>query len=121
MEENHKKSGKKVLEERKRAFEAKYQQDEEIKFKTRNRANRLLGLWLAGKFGFDEAQTQAYAKDMIETGFADALGVGVIAKALGDLAAHGQNMSEHGLRREMERLTAIAREQIVTEILGDNA
>ncbi|MBF0356058.1 MAG: DUF1476 domain-containing protein [Alphaproteobacteria bacterium] len=121
MEEDHKKSGKKVLEERKRAFEAKYQQDEEIKFKTRNRANRLVGLWVAEKIGLDESKAATYAKLMVETGFADPEGAGVVAKVLGDLAAHGQKMDEHALKREMERLNAIAREQIITEFLGENA
>lgn len=120
MQDDKKKSGKKVLEERKRAFEAKYQQDEEIRFKTRIRASKLVGRWAAAQMGLNDAETSAYAKDVTELGFSDASGDKTFAKLLTDLRAAGKSIDEHKLRTEILRLTMQAEEQIMNEILGEN-
>jgi hypothetical protein len=120
MQEDHKKSGKKVLEERKRAFEAKYQQDEEIRFKARIRATKLVGQWAAARMGLEDAEAKAYVKDLVELGFSDASGEKTFAKLLTDLDAAGKAIDDHKLRTEILRLSLEAEEQIMTEILGEN-
>ncbi|MBF0270221.1 MAG: DUF1476 domain-containing protein [Alphaproteobacteria bacterium] len=120
MPEDKKKSGKKVLEERNRAFEAKYQQDEEIRFKARIRANKLAGQWMAGLLGLSGEQADDYVKAMIDLGFSDAPGDKLLAKVAADLESHGKPMEAHKLKTEILRLSLIAEEQIMTEILGDN-
>ena len=42
---------KESLDERQKAFEAKYRLNEEIKFKIGIRGTKLLGLWVAEKLG----------------------------------------------------------------------
>jgi hypothetical protein len=58
------------FDDRKRQEEAKYQHDEELRFKIRNRRNKLFGIWLAethlGRSGDDAF---AYAKEMVMAAF----------------------------------------------------
>src|SRR5713101_4974118 len=46
-----------IFEDREKGFEQKYKHDQELEFKIKVRANKLLGLWVAGQFGMppDEA------------------------------------------------------------------
>ena len=40
-----------TFDEREKGFEAKYKRDQELQFKVTARRNKLLGLWIAEKFG----------------------------------------------------------------------
>jgi hypothetical protein len=119
MQDDEKKSGKKVLEERKRAFEAKYQQDEEIRFKTRIRLSKLAGRWAAGLLGLGGAEAEVYVKDMVELGFSDARGEKMKARLESDFKKAGTAIDRVRLDNDIIRLSLQAEEEIMNEILGD--
>lgn len=101
--------------EREKAFEAKYRLDQETSFKVNARRNKLLGLWAAGEFGIAGADADAYAREVVEADFEQPGDADVVAKVLGDCAARGYAMTEERLRKEMDRLFAVARDQILNE------
>jgi hypothetical protein len=54
-----------TFEDRERAYEAKFAQDEELKFKARIRCSVLAGHWAAGKLGLVGSAEDAYVKDLV--------------------------------------------------------
>ena len=76
-----------TFDDRERAFEAKYARDEDMAFRIIARRNRLLGEWAARLMGLSEAETDAYAKDVIRADFEEAGDEDVIRKLLGDLTS----------------------------------
>lgn len=103
------------FDEREKAFEAKYRLDQETTFKVTVRRNKLLGQWAAGEFGLTGADADAYAREVVESDFQQPGDADVVAKILGDFAARGRPMDEERLRKQMERLFALARDQVLQE------
>ncbi len=58
----------------------------------------------------EDPEANAFIVDFEEVGDSD-----VVRKVLGDLTAKGLEVTEAGLRKEMERLMAIAGQQITSE------
>lgn len=105
-----------TFDKRKDAAEAKFSRDQELAFKYNARCKKLLGLWAAEQIGLDGAAAEAYAKELVLAGFNKPGGEDVVHKVREDLAAKGIETSEHSIRKELERLLPIAREQILTQI-----
>ncbi|WP_425066841.1 DUF1476 domain-containing protein [Reyranella sp.] len=105
-----------TFDDREKAFEAKYEHDEELKFKVNSRRNKLLGLWAASLMGKTGADAEAYAKDVVMADFEKPGDSDVVQKLMTDLAAAGKPTDEHAIRKESHRLTDEARQQIMTEV-----
>ena len=101
--------------EREKGFEAKYQHDQETRFKITARRNRLLGRWAAEQMGLAGADADAYAKEVVAADFEEPGDADVVRKVMGDLTANGVTIAEQTLRKEMEKLLATARDQILAE------
>ncbi len=98
----------------KKGEEIRFEMSQELQFKAESRRNRLLGEWLAEKFGMIADETEAYVKEVIvsdldEPGIED-----VIRKVMKDIEDHGAAITEDDVRAEMERLFPIALEQVKT-------
>ena len=50
-----------TFNEREKAYEKKFAQDEELRFKATARRNKLLGRWAADKMSLPEDQVEGYA------------------------------------------------------------
>ncbi len=101
--------------DREKGFEAKFKLDSEQAFKAEARRNRLLGEWLADKFGMTSSEKEDYAKsvvlaDMDEPGIED-----VMRKVMADIAARGIDVSEADIRSKIAELDAVAAQQIASE------
>jgi len=101
-----------VFRDREKSFEAKYKMDEELAFKVAARRNKLLGEWLADKFGMASDEKAEYANsvvmvDLDEPGIED-----VMRKVLADIADHGAHVPEQEVRSKLSELEAVAVEQI---------
>jgi hypothetical protein len=101
-----------TFNEREKAFEEKFKHDQELRFKVHARRNKLLGLWAAGKMGLKAAEAEAYAKTVVDADFLKPGDDDVVEKVLKDLTAKGISASVADIRREMERLLPLAKEQI---------
>ena len=102
-----------TFDDRERAFETKFAQDEELKFRMIARRNRLLGEWAARLMKLNEAETEAYAKDVIRADFEEAGDDDVIRKILGDLTAASVDMDESQIREQLGHKTAEAKRQLM--------
>ncbi len=105
-----------AFSDREKGFEAKYKQDQDFDFKVEARRNKLLGLWLAEKFGKPESECEAYAKevviaDMDEPGIED-----VMRKVMADIAAHNAAVTEAEVRAKISELGSVARQQLMDEV-----
>ena len=104
-----------TFKDREKAFEDKYKHDQELQFKVEVRRNKLLGLWLAEQLGIAGADADAYAKEVVSADFEEPGEEDVVRKVMGDIAARNIDLSEHRVRKKMEELLAVAKEQIMSE------
>ncbi|MFN4017222.1 MAG: DUF1476 domain-containing protein [Reyranella sp.] len=105
-----------TFDDREKAFEAKYEHDEQLKFKVNARRNKLLGLWAAGQLGKSGADAEAYAKEVVMADFEKPGDSDVIEKLVKDFAAAGKPMEDHTIRKQSERLADEAKKQIMAEV-----
>jgi len=101
-----------TFDDRENAYENKFAHDEELKFKSIARRNRLLGLWAAEKLGKSGEEAEAYAKEVVRADFAEPGDNDVFVKVKGDLDAAGAAVPEEEIRGAMRRLLVEAAEQI---------
>jgi len=104
-----------TFDEREKGFEAKYKRDQELQFKVMARRNKLLGLWAAELMGVSGADAVTYSKEVVASDFERPGDDDVLEKVHGDLAAKGLGLSAPDVRKEMERLLDVARQQVEAE------
>ena len=104
-----------TFNEREKAFENKYQHDQELQFKVEVRRNKLLGLWVAEMLGLAGADAEAYAKEVVAADFEEPGDADLIRKIQADAQPKNLDLSEHRLRKKMDELVVVAKEQIMGE------
>ena len=104
-----------TFSDREKAFEDKYKHDQDLQFKVEVRRNKLLGLWVAEMLGLAGADAEAYAKEVVSADFEEPGDADVVRKIQGDVQPKNLDLSEHRLRKKMDELTAVAKEQIMSE------
>ena len=102
-----------TFNDRERAEEAKFAHDEESQFRIVARRNRLLGEWAAQRMGLSAAETEAYAKSVVQAEFEEAGDEDVIRKVLGDLIGAGVDSSEAEVRAALDAQMVEARRQLM--------
>ncbi len=108
-----------TFKDREKAFEAKYRHDQETQFKVMVRRNKLLGQWAAEQIGLAGREAEAYAKEVIQSDFEKAGDEDVLDKVFKDFQQKGVGISEHRLRKEMDHLLEVAKQQIRDEARPD--
>jgi hypothetical protein len=104
-----------TFDKREKVFEDKYKHDQDLQFKVEVRRNKLLGLWMAELLGLSGADAEAYAKEVVRADFEEPGDADLIRKIQGDAAPKNLDLSEHKIRKKMDELTVIAKEQVMTE------
>ena len=104
-----------TFDEREKGFETKFKRDQELDFKVMARRNKLLGLWAAEKMGIDGADAETYAKEVVVSDFDRPGDDDVLEKVHGDLTAKGLGLADKDIRKEMDRLLDVARQQVEGE------
>jgi hypothetical protein len=102
------------FDDRGKGFEAKYKVDQETQFKITARRNKLLGEWAADQMGITGDDAANYAGEVVASDFEKPGDSDVVEKVLKDLAAKAITLDESDLRKKMDELTAVARDQIVS-------
>lgn len=102
-----------TFDERERAFENKFQHDEELLFRIRAKRDKLVGLWAAGLLGLVEGDADDYARQIIDQDFGTAGPHNIRDRIFGDLKAAQVDISEHRVEKEMDRLLDVARERVM--------
>lgn len=104
-----------TFDDREKAFEAKFARDEEMMFRVHARRNRLLGVWAAERMGLDSAETEGYAKSVVQADFEEAGDEDVVRKLLGDLTSAGVEIDEAEIRLALDTKSVEARRQLMGE------
>ena len=103
-----------AFEDRQRGQEAKYQHDQELGFKVRNRRNKLFGLWLAAEhLGLAGDAAADYAKDMVMSDFESPGDSDMLDKVRADLVKAGKDVPDLALQRRLEQCDVEARRQVM--------
>ena len=105
-----------MFQDRERAEEARFAHDEEMLFRIQARRNRLLGQWAAERMGLDTAETEAYAKSVVQAEFEESGDEDVIRKVLGDLILAGVDTGEPEIRKALEARSVEARRQLMGDV-----
>jgi hypothetical protein len=107
-----------AFEERKKKHEEKWAHDESLRFKMNARRNKLVGLWAAGELGLSGEAAEAYAKAVVAAEFHKPGGDNVFEKLRADFDAAGLAHSDAAIRRKIDELLELAREQILKDAPG---
>jgi hypothetical protein len=65
--------------------------------------------------GLSGADAEAYAKEVVSPDFEEPGDADLIRKIQADVQAKNLDLNEHRLRKKMDELTAVAKEQIMSE------
>ena len=107
-----------TFDDRQKGFEKKFAMDEELKFRSEQRRNRLLGEWAAGMLGMAGADVADYVKALRRADLATKGDDDVFQKLRQDFNAKGVAVSDDELRRAMSDQLAQAVSQIEAERKG---
>ena len=103
------------FKKREDAFENKYARDEELRFKVDIRRDKLIGIWAAELLGLTGEDAEAYAKEVISADFEEPGEDDVVRKIMADFQEKNVDFSEHRLRKKMDELLEVAKQQIMSE------
>jgi hypothetical protein len=98
-----------TFDDREKGFERKFALDQDQEFRAQARRNRLLGEWAAGLMGLENPKD--YAQAVVKSDFEQPGDEDVLRKVYGDLK-DVVSVSEGDVRRKMDELLAVAREQV---------
>ena len=101
-----------TFDERERAFETKFAQDEALRFRANARRNRFLGLWAARKLGLVGPDAESYARTLVMTEVDNPGCDSVFEKVSADLKSEGIPESTRKIRHLMEAFTMQALAEI---------
>ena len=104
-----------TFDDRERAEEAKFAHDQDMLFRIQARRNRLVGEWAAQRMKLSPAESDAYAKAVVQADFEEAGDEDVIRKLLGDLISAGVDIDEAEVRASLEARQIEARRMLMGE------
>ncbi|MBT3305712.1 MAG: DUF1476 domain-containing protein [Alphaproteobacteria bacterium] len=108
-----------AFKNRERGEELRFEMSQELQFKCEARRNRLLGEWLAHKFGLTTDDAEAYVKDVIGSDLKEPGIDDIVGKVMADIEERKAGISEDEVRTEMDRLFAVAAEQVKNGFKSD--
>ncbi len=109
-----------AFKDREKGEELRFEMSQELQFKAESRRNRLLGEWLAQKFGLTTDEAAAYIKEVIASDLDEPGIEDVIRKVMKDIEDKGAAITEDDVRAEIERLFPVALEQVKTGFRPDS-
>jgi len=100
------------FDDREKAFERKFERDQELAFKVRSRRRRLLAEWAAGRLGLSGAAAETYVRELAELGLHKGGDAEELDHIANDLASRGVTIDRAHLQLEAERCEREARKQL---------
>jgi hypothetical protein len=104
-----------TFDEREKSFEKRFALDQELKFRSEQRRNKLLGEWAAAKLGLAGQGVDDYVKALRRADLATKGDEDVFEKVRKDFDAKGVTVSDAELRKAMVDCLAQAVSQIEAE------
>jgi hypothetical protein len=97
-----------MFENREHAYEAKFAQDEELKFKARVRCGALVGHWAAGKLGLTGAAAETYVNEVVAAVLATPDSDELFRRIRQDFKLNFVALSDHRIHRAIDEFMARA-------------
>lgn len=104
-----------AFDSREKAFETTFVRDEELKFRSTVRRNKLYGLWAARKMHMGERDAADYARAVVFADLERADGRDAVARILADLAQAGVMVPDDEFRLVTRDLAARAEREVRAE------
>jgi hypothetical protein len=104
-----------AFEDREKTYESKWAHDEDVRFRTIARRNKLLGLWAAGEMGLSGAAAESYAHVLLDLEVKGGRDEDLVQKIRADFDTQKIALSDHVIHRKMEELLAEAQDQVMRE------
>jgi len=101
------------FEDREEEFEKRFAVDEEVKFKTLARRNKLMGLWVAQLLGYGGAEADSYAAGLVASQVGASDPDAVFKTVQASLSKGAVEMSENRIRRKLAETMAQASAEIM--------
>lgn len=101
-----------TFDEREKAFESRFAHDEELRFKSVARRNKLLGAWAAELLGHTGQAAEAYVRSVVRSDFEEPGDEDVFRKVRADFDAAKVPLDDAALRLKMRELLVTAAEQV---------
>jgi hypothetical protein len=114
----NRRDGMTTFDDREKSFEKKFALDEDLRFRSEQRRNRLLGAWAAAKLGLTGPAVDDYVKALRKADLATKGDEDVFQKLRKDLNDKGVAVSDAELRKAMVDCLAQAVAQIEAESKG---
>jgi hypothetical protein len=96
--------------DREKAFEKKFANDQEAEFKISARRNKLLGTWVGDILKLNEEQKKNYITEVIKSDFQEAGDQDVFKKIKKDL--EGKNIQDTEIRQKMSEFLEAAKKEV---------
>jgi len=96
--------------DREKAFEKKFQMDEELQFKIAARSNKYLGEWASLQLGKNEEEKKNYIQEIIKSDLEEAGQEDVFRKIKKDFQVASISINETEIRNQMEKALSRAKE-----------
>jgi hypothetical protein len=96
--------------DREKAFEKKFANDQEAEFKISAKRNKLLGTWVVSILNLNEEQKKNYITEVIKSDFQEAGDEDVFKKIKKDL--EGKNIQDTEIRQKMSEFLEAAKKEI---------
>lgn len=103
------------FEDREKGYETKFSRDQDMNFRVQARRDKLLGLWAADLLKITGDAAETYARDLVMLDIEEPGDQIVVDRLLADFEAKGVEMSEHLLRKHMDKIGDEAHQQIKSE------
>lgn len=104
-----------TFDEREKAYESRFAHDEELRFKSIARRNKLLGAWAAEQLGHTGSAADDYVRSVVRADFEEPGEEDVYRKVRGDFDAAGLPIDDTVLRQKMRELLVTAAEQVSSQ------
>jgi hypothetical protein len=107
-----------TFDDREKSYERKFALDEELKFRSEQRRNKLLAEWAAGKLGLSGPAVDDYVKSVRKADLATKGDEDVFQKIRKDFDDKSVSISDAEIRKMMAQSMAAAVDQIEAERKG---
>jgi hypothetical protein len=104
-----------TFDDREKSYEKKFALDEELKFRSEQRRNKLIGEWAAAKLGLSGPDVQEYVKAVRKADLTTKGDEDVLQKLRQDFTAKGVAVSDAELRKALSDFMAKAVHDIEAE------
>ncbi len=101
-----------AMQQRERAFEARFAYDQDLDFRAQVRRDRKLGLWAASLLGKQGGEAEEYAQSLIAAEIEGCGCEALVGKLRHDFQIGRVTQSDHQIRREMDRCYAEAKREV---------